>query len=134
MNKTFPAKIWRMQKFRYRLTGSVCTKCRTKYYPYKSFCPNCYSEKNIKEIELSPFGKIVSWSCLEVAPNGFEQFTPYVIALIKLEDGPTVLSRICDCDQKEVKKGLKVKAVFRKLICSNESEVIKYGIVFELSV
>lgn len=130
MDKVSPAKIWRLQKYRYRLKGSYCAKCRKRYYPFKFFCPSCHSDQNIKDIELSPFGKVISWSQIYFAPAGFEKYAPYVIALIKLSDGPVILSQLCDCDFSKVKFGLKVEAVFRKLALPDDQSVIKYGIKF----
>jgi uncharacterized OB-fold protein len=126
-----PSKIWRMQKYRYRLHGTHCEKCGSRYYPHKSICNKCHTDRYIKDFEFGPFGKVVSWSSICVAPSGFEKYTPYLIALIKLDDGPVVLSQLCDCDESEMKKGLKVRAVLRKLIHPDEADVIKYGLKFE---
>jgi uncharacterized OB-fold protein len=52
-----------------------------------------------------------------------------VLAIIKLEEGPQMTSQII-CDPKEVKIGLKVKSVFRKIATDGESGIIHYGTKF----
>ncbi len=37
---------------------------------------------------------------------------PYVVALIKLEEGPTMMSNIVECDVDEVKIGMQVEVLF----------------------
>jgi uncharacterized protein len=131
MQDLSPAKTWRLQKYRYRLLGSVCTNCQSNYYPYKAFCTKCLKENSIKEYEFKPFGKILSWTVINVAPKGFEKFTPYIVALVRLSEGPIILSQICDTTEDKLKTGLKVKAVFRKLAATDDTEIIKYGLKFE---
>jgi uncharacterized OB-fold protein len=130
MHESSPSKIWRMQKYRYKLLGSYCTKCKKSYYPAKAICKICHNSENIKETELLPEGKILSWSVIHVAPNGFEKLTPYIIALVKLKEGPVILSQVVGLLENEVKKGMRVRGVFRKLGQPEDTEVIKYGIKF----
>lgn len=119
-----------MQQYRYRLNGSFCTKCKIKYYPFKTVCSNCHSAEDIAAINLQPIGRILSWTTIEAAPSGFEKYTPYILALIKLQDGPVLLSQICECEEQDIKKNLRVKAVFRKLAYPDDAGVIKYGLKF----
>ena len=41
-------------------------------------------------MSLEPYGEIVSFTSLEMPPEGFEP--PVVLALVQLDDGPTILS------------------------------------------
>ena len=72
-------------------------------------------------------GKVISFTKVFVAPEGFEKETPYFLALIELENGVRVLSQIVDSD--EVKIGDKVKKAFR-IISSSSTGVINYGYKF----
>ncbi|KKQ41807.1 MAG: hypothetical protein US60_C0029G0007 [Microgenomates group bacterium GW2011_GWC1_37_8] len=119
-----------MQKVRYRLIGNYCMNCKKISYPAKSFCPSCRKSDSLKSHVLSPLGKIFSWSLLYVAPEGFEQLIPYPIALVKMDDGPIILSQITDYDLKDLKSGSRVEAVFRKLVEPNGESIIRYGLKF----
>ena len=129
MQTSFASKIWRMQKDKYKLVGIKCKSCQKVSYPVKKLCPFCRSVSVLRH-NLSNFGKIVSWSLIYSAPEGFSESVPYPIVLIKLEDGVTVLSQLTDYDIKKVKIGLRVEAVFRKQFRSGQSDVIAYGIKF----
>jgi hypothetical protein len=66
---------------------------------------------------------------IHTAAEGFENQTPYVLGIIKLEEGPSLTSQII-CDAKDVKIGMKVKPVFRKLGQAGERGMIYYGTKF----
>ena len=125
-----PSKTWRMQKLRYRLVGSYCSVCGTTFYPSRSFCPNCHRGDKLATKILSPRGKILSWSVIYAPPSGFSSLTPYVIALVKLGDGPTIFTQITDCVEKDLRVGLPVEAVFRKLRSAGSEGIIQYGLKF----
>jgi len=84
----------------------------------------------LQEEEFTPQGKILSWSTIRVAPNGFEKLTPYTIALIRINEGPVVLSQIVNVTEADMIRGMKVTGVFRKLGLPGDADVIKYGIKF----
>jgi hypothetical protein len=60
----------------------------------------------------------------------FEHYTPAIVALVQLEEGPKVLSQIVDCELDEVKIGMEVEACFRKLFEQDRSGIISYGFKF----
>ena len=39
---------------------------------------------------------------------------PYVLALIRLEEGPTMMSALTDCDPESVESGMPVEVVFEQ--------------------
>ena len=134
MHNSSSSKSWRMQKKRYRLVGVRCLKCNTAYYPAKQICLKCKVSDHLKPIILNPLGKIISWSVLHAAPEGFEHTTPYAIALVRLDEGPTVFTQLTDCNLNELKIGLKVEAVFRKLMEPDADNIILYGLKFRPAV
>lgn len=130
MQEESPAKNWRIEKVRYRLLGSRCWKCHKISYPAKAICPKCKTIHFSEDLNLKPYGKIVSYSMIYVAPKGFENFTPYPIVLIGLVDGPVVLSQLTDYVENDLKIGKKVEAVFRKISTPSRSGIVKYGLKF----
>ena len=61
---------------------------------------------------------------------GYEKYTPYVVALVELEDGLKILTQIVDIQQDEISKGTKVEAVFRKVKEDGIDGIIQYGYKF----
>jgi uncharacterized OB-fold protein len=45
---------------------------------------------------LSDTGTIYSYTVVHETPEGYEDNTPYVLALVKLDDGPIVTAQITD--------------------------------------
>ena len=80
--------------------------------------------------EFSGKGKIFSYTIIHAAPKIFEKYTPYIIALVELDEGPKVMSQIVDCKPEEVKIGMEVEACLRKLFEQDEDGIISYGFKF----
>jgi uncharacterized OB-fold protein len=52
------------------------------------------------------------------------------VALIELDDDMRLLSQVVDVDPAEVKAGMRVEAVFRKVSEDGPSGIIQYGYKF----
>ncbi len=74
-------------------------------------------------------GIIVSYTIVVDAPEGFEEQAPYPLALVKLDEGPTVLSQLTDLDG-AVEIGMRVEMVTRKLRTDGKRGIIVYGYKF----
>ena len=74
-----------------------CGDCGHVQFPPRKLCSACFSE-NVEWRQASGRGTVRSWSLVTLpgAP-GFEEEVPYMGALIRLEEGPTMLSVIRDC-------------------------------------
>jgi uncharacterized OB-fold protein len=123
---------WRLIPQRYNLIGTECVTCKTKFFPKRSICPNCRRRSKIREIKYSGRGKVYSYTVIHAPPDGFELLKPYVLAIIKLEEGPLVTAQIADADPDEVDVGSKVELVFRKISSEGSDGIIKYGYKFKL--
>jgi len=122
-------RYWRERKIKYRLIGGKCKTCNRSFYPPRKVCPYC-SSREVEEILLPRKGKILSYTIINVPPKGFEKYSPYVIAIVELENGARVLAQLTDIDENEVKVGLDVEAVFRKYSEQSPVGIIEYGIKF----
>jgi len=49
------------------------------------------------------------------APTGFQDTTPYTVALVKLEEGPVVTAQLTDLGEEPVKIGMPVEMVTRRI-------------------
>jgi uncharacterized OB-fold protein len=64
------------------------------------------------------------------APAGFEEYVPYTMALVKMAEGPMITAQLTDVDADEVKIGMPVEMVTRKLSQEGEEGQILYGYKF----
>ncbi len=127
---TAPASIWRKINSRYNLGGNSCTNCSTNYFPPRVVCKNCGRKSKLVEKQFSGNGTIYSFTKVMVPPEAFEEDAPYIIGLIKLDEGPMVEGHILDT-KVEVKIGGKVKTVFRRMRTEAKEDLIHYQYKFE---
>ncbi|MFZ4827260.1 MAG: Zn-ribbon domain-containing OB-fold protein [Phototrophicaceae bacterium] len=79
--------------------------------------------------QFSGYGELYSYTLLQDPPSGYEWQAPYVIALIKLDEGPMVLAQLTDLDA-EPQIGDRVQMVTRKLTSDGSTGMIVYGYKF----
>jgi uncharacterized OB-fold protein len=120
------SRHWRLQSQRYALVGEECDKCGAKLFPPRDVCLEC--EAPAKELfTFTGLGEIYSYTTIYDAPAGFEQYTPYTVALVKLDEGPLLTAQLTDVDPDSVEIGLPVEMVTRKLRTDGEEGMIVYG-------
>ena len=84
-------------------------------------------------IELPPFsgkGEVWSYTTVYDAPEGFTKFVPYIVALVKLEEGPLITAMLTDVDNKDVFIGIKVEMVTRLKRDMGKGGMLVYGYMF----
>jgi len=121
-------RYWRNEVPRYRLMGKICKACGARYFPAKPVC-TCGSVE-FEDVKLSEAGEVVTWTVIRSPPLGYERYSPYVVALIELDDGMRLLSQVADVDPAEMKAGMRVEAVFRRVREDGPSGIIMYGYKF----
>jgi len=67
---------------------------------------------------------------IRTPPRDFLEYSPFIVALIELEDGTRVLSQLTDVEPDEVSTGMAVEAVFRRYKEQGKEGIIEYGIKF----
>jgi uncharacterized OB-fold protein len=129
------SRFWRESVHRYRLMGNQCGNCKRIFFPPRDVCPICHRESigKMKEFALSGNGTIESFSVVHDVPPAFTRQRPYIIAIIRLDDGPSVTGQIVDSDPGEVEMGKRVTSVFRRVAQEGESGIIEYGYKFVLA-
>jgi uncharacterized OB-fold protein len=74
-----------------------CMSCQGAYFPPRAFCPKCGS-RDVEVYKAS--GKGVLWSyVINQRPRPDMGTEPYAIAVVKLAEGPTMMTNIVDCPQ-----------------------------------
>ncbi|AEC52204.1 acaC protein [Pyrococcus sp. NA2] len=122
------SRYWRHFKEKYRLIGGKCENGHV-FFPKRPVCPVCGS-RNIEDFEFSGKGKVITWTIVRNPPSGFEYYKPYPIALIQLEEGPIILAQLTDVEPEDIKEGMEVEMVTRKIREFDEDGIILYGYKF----
>ena len=74
-------------------------------------------------------GTVYSFTTNVDAPEGYESQAPYIVAMIKLDEGPLVTAQLTDLDgPPEI--GMRVEMVTRKLRTDGDAGIIVYGYKF----
>lgn len=81
------------------------------------------------EVQLKGTGEVHSFTTVTDPPAGFEDQAPYVLALVKLDEGPMVTAQLTDLDT-PVEIGMRVEMVTRKLRTEGNEGIIVYGYKF----
>lgn len=76
-------------------------------------------------------GEVFSYTVVQDIPEGYEEQSPYVLALIRLDEGPLITAQITDLgDAEQVAIGDRVEMVTRKLTTEGPTGMIVYGYKF----
>lgn len=124
------ASLWRKIRERYNLVGNICENCNTPYFPSRIVCRKCGRKSKMVEKQFSGNGTVYSFTQIRVPPDTFKDEAPYVIGIIKLDDGPMVEGHVIE-NSKEIEIGTKVKAAFRKMYVDGDEGLIYYHYKFE---
>lgn len=79
---------------------------------------------------LSGRGVVYTFSTMYNVPHGFEEQRPYTVAIVQLDDGPMVTAQLTDVETADVRIGLRVEMVTRKLREDGDEGQIIYGYKF----
>jgi hypothetical protein len=121
---------WRRLAERYKFAGNRCVTCSTVYFPPRMVCPKCRRKGKLEAMRLTGEGEIYSYTTVRVPPEGYEFGAPYVLAMIKLKEGPFITGQVSDIKPEEVSIGMPVKAVFRRICEDGEDGAIHYAFKF----
>jgi len=120
---------WRIRQQMYRLVGEICEHCNGKIFPPRDVCPECEAPAKTPLL-FSGRGEVYSYSTVYNPPRGFEEFSPYSVALVRLEEGPMVIAQLADVDPDQLSIGMPVEMVTRKVQSGGDEGAIVYGYKF----
>ena len=116
------------------LIAEVCTEGHI-VFPPRDICPEQNCGQPAKElVELSGRGKVFSYSKLYSAPEEFQAYLPYVVALIQLQEGPRIIAQLTDLNKGRTRIGMRVEMVTRIISKDGEKGPITYGYKFRPSL
>ncbi len=89
-----------------------CKDCgHYQFYP-RIICSVCMSQ-SIEWIPAAGRGEVLSYTIITRAVSAaYAADVPYVVALIKLEEGPCMMSNVVECDVEQLHIGLPVTVTF----------------------
>ena len=123
------ARHWRKIPERYRLESGKCKKCGYISFPKRLVCPECGSSE-FENINLSGKGKLVTFTIIRVAPEGFEDQAPYAIGIVELDEGIRVMGQVADCEPDKLKIGDRLTTQFRRMSEEGKTGMIIYAYKF----
>jgi hypothetical protein len=141
------SRHWRLRDERLRMVGELCQNvdCLKHIFPPRDICPYCNKPANV-EHKFSGKGEVYSYTIVSQPPEGFEEFAPYVVALVQLAEGPKITAMLTDLETKWVEReingelrqvqefqvsiGMPVEMVTRKLKSDGDKGIILYGYKF----
>ena len=114
MEKSFTVKSFYDFLEKKKLMGVKCLDCGHLMAPPRMICTKC-SGKRLDWFEFRGDGKLETFTVISVAPTFLKDKAPYVLGIVKLEDGPTITGRIINVNPNKpesIKIGMKVRADF----------------------
>ncbi len=88
--------------------GLKCRRCGSITFPPMAVCREC-SDADVEPVLLSGKGWVRTFTVVRVPPEG--RTSPYVVAMVELEEGPWVMGNLIDLDPDQASMDLMGKAV-----------------------
>jgi uncharacterized OB-fold protein len=109
------------------LVATECTSCQARYFGTRIACSRCGGQKFV-ERPLATAGTLGSFSIIHRAAGRVK--TPFISAVVDLEDGTAVKANLIDCppDPDHVRLGMKViLRTFEAGVDDSDSHAIAFG-------
>lgn len=111
LTQPWSEKFWEGTK-NGKLLIQHCKDCDAKIFYPRKFCPECWSG-NLDWIESRGTGTIHTFTTAYgmVEPRFMDEL-PYTIAYVDLDEGIRMMTRIVECDPKDITIDMKVQVTF----------------------
>jgi uncharacterized OB-fold protein len=113
MAAQFPFTIEQLYKFMNegKLMAGKCQKCGKIHLPPRPLCDLCLA-KDFAWISLPTMGKLLAYTIIHIAPAQFQASAPYIIGIIRFDNGLKILGMIRLCSSDQIKIGMSLSMVF----------------------
>jgi len=88
-----------------------CAACSKYVFYPRSICPHCFAAE-LTWVKAAGRGEIYSYTVVRQAFGRFSEDVPYVIAIVELDEGVRMMSRIVGTPPEDVKVGAAVQVTF----------------------
>ena len=91
-----------------------CLDCQHWRWTPQLACPKCWSER-YEWARSSGRGELYSFTVVRrsVDPDRFE--VPYVLAVVRLDEGPHLLTNLVECELADIEVGMRVAVRFERI-------------------
>lgn len=89
-----------------------CKVCDRFHHHPRRWCPHCWSSE-LEWAQPSGRGVVVTFSVVHQAPSPAFA-VPYVLAVVKLDEGPQLMCNLLEIDPADVRCDLSVEVMFEK--------------------
>lgn len=90
-----------------------CSHCGEFFFPPRPHCPQCM-KKDVAYRPASGRGTLTAYTTVHRPPTSrLQDLAPYVNALVRLEEGPQIMTNILETDEEELEIGMDVELVFQ---------------------
>jgi uncharacterized OB-fold protein len=119
-SKPVPAITPEMRPFfegarRRELRVQRCTACGTQRFPARAICSDCLSTDS-EWVSVSGRGEIFSFNVMhQVYHPGFAREVPYAVVVVKLVEGPKMVSNLVGVQPQDIRVGTPVRVVFEDI-------------------
>lgn len=101
-----------------------CRGCNELRFPPRERCSSCWS-KETEWVKVSGRGEVWSFNVMhQVYHPAFADEVPYAVVLVKLAEGPKILSNLLGVSPADIHIGMPVQAVFEDV--SDEVTLAKF--------
>jgi uncharacterized OB-fold protein len=94
-----------------KLVLARCTVCGATPWMPRPFC-STHPEASVEWIETAGTATIYSFTTVMKGEGAFKDASPYVLAVVELDNGPRILTNILTSGDEEVQIGQPVSAAF----------------------
>ena len=99
-----------------QLVLQYCQVCEAVWYPPRRYCSRCLSGE-VEWRETSGRGTLWSWVIMHRKYfASFAQEIPYVVAMIRLDEGPYLVASMSDVTPEELSCDKRVSVVFSEIV------------------
>lgn len=97
-----------------KLAAPHCQDCGKIFFPPGACCPHCLSQ-NLGWKALSGRGTVESWTVFhQLYYKGFADELPYNVAVVRLDEGISLMSNIVGVARDGLSSGMKVQVCFEQ--------------------
>lgn len=98
-----------------RLVVPECADCGDAHFPPRTLCPYCLSS-SVELRESAGTGVLYSFTVVHVEYHPYwGDRTPYLNALVDLDDGPVMFGNVVNCDPDDIAVGDTVAVTFEEV-------------------
>jgi uncharacterized OB-fold protein len=118
------AEFWR-RVAAHRMALQRCRGCgAVRFYP-RALCPACL-QAEAEWVEVSGRGTVYAFTvCHRPVSEAFAAMTPYIVALVDLDEGVRVMTNLVDCPPAAARVGLRVRLAYQDVAESQALYVVR---------